>query len=151
MDYKIINNKPTIVEGNDEYLDLLAHNYKIPRNKLKGKCIIVNKYYVARPDLLSLALYGSDDYADVLCKVNGISNPFELNEDDVLFVPSIDYLDECYNPVNTPCARVKANDTLNKNVENDYRKHLTEKRTANELTVNSQNYIIDKSLGLVFY
>ena len=40
---------------------------------------------------------------------------------------------------------------LNKTELKDNRKRITEKRTANELTVNSQNYVIDKSLGLVFY
>ena len=87
-------------------------------------------------------MYGDDKYADIICKVNGISNPFELNENDIVYIPSIDFLDDCYKAVTTPCARVTSQDTLNKTELKDNRKRITEKRTANELTVNSQNYVI---------
>lgn len=42
----------------------------------------------ARPDLVSLRVYGEDTYQDQICKMNGISNPYSLNIDDVLVIPN---------------------------------------------------------------
>jgi len=150
LEYKILETKPSIKENDDEYFDLLAHNYKVP-NDVYGDFLVVEKYYVARPDLISLAIYGTDQYADIICKVNGISNPFELNENDMIFLPNIEYITDCVKAVHTPCERASDNDKLNIQINTDHRKQLYEKRTANELTVNNENYIIDKTLGLVFY
>ena len=49
---------------------------------------------IARPDLLSYDLYGDELYADILCKLNGISNPLELNEGMIIIIPSPDDLDK---------------------------------------------------------
>lgn len=153
LNYKILDTKPRYdVDGDEEYIDLLANNYKIPRINFEGNTVIVNQYYVARPDLISLAVYGDDKYADIICKLNGISNPFELNEDDMLYLPSIEFLDSCINFVRNPSSKVnKENNSINVKHNNDNRKKVNEKRTANELVVGEENYIIDKSLGLVFY
>ena len=104
LNYRILDTKPKYSkeDENDEYIDLLANNYKIPSSGYKGTPIMVNEYYVARPDLISLAMYGDDKYADIICKLNGISNPFELNEDTLLYLPSIEFLDECIVPVLSP-------------------------------------------------
>ena len=93
LDYRLIDYKATLTKDGNTYIDLLS---KVWQNKTPstGKVIVVNEFYVARPDLISLALYGSDEYADVLCKLNGISNPFELNENDLIFCPSIEYMKE---------------------------------------------------------
>jgi len=50
----------------------------------------VPKDYVMRPDLISKAVYNSTAYAEVLLKFNGISNPFNINEGDVIIVPNLD-------------------------------------------------------------
>ena len=94
LDYKLINYKPTITYNNDEYIDLLASTFNDSAT-FSPQFIIVNENYVARPDLISLAMYGDDRYGDIICKLNGISNPFELNEDDVLIIPNIEYLNTC--------------------------------------------------------
>lgn len=41
-----------------------------------------------RPDLVSLAYYGTENYADIICKYNGISNPFSLAKDDIIKIPN---------------------------------------------------------------
>lgn len=43
----------------------------------------------ARPDLVSMRMYGSQDYQDELCKMNGISNPYSLDVEDALVVPNV--------------------------------------------------------------
>ena len=78
LDYKILDYKSKINKNNDTYIDLMSDSFNMSSVAFDGQVIIVNKYYVARPDLVSLAIYGTDDYADIICKINGISNPFPL-------------------------------------------------------------------------
>lgn len=53
---------------------------------------VVTKDYVARPDLISYDIYGDDMYQEIILKANGISNPFEVAEGQVLIIPSFDYI-----------------------------------------------------------
>lgn len=43
----------------------------------------------SRPDLISLRIYGSDDYQDEICKSNGISNPFSVELNQALVLPQL--------------------------------------------------------------
>ena len=152
LDYRIINYKPKITKNNEEYIDLLSDVFN-KDELITGYPIIINEYYVARPDLVSLAVYGDDKYGDIICKVNGISNPFELNEDDMIFIPNIDYINSCVN-----CGKINSdiiNDPQTDNIESkdnsNFQKRRNEERSPNEQTLGEDNYIIDKSLGVVFY
>lgn len=99
LEYKLLDHKPLIKKDNEQYQDLLCKTFD-ETQVFAPTPLIVNKYYVARPDLISLALYGDDRYADILCKINGISNPFELNEDDIIIAPNVEYLNECLDKSN---------------------------------------------------
>jgi len=46
--------------------------------------------YVMRPDLISQAVYNNTLYAEFILKYNGISNPFTLEEGDVILVPNLE-------------------------------------------------------------
>jgi len=156
LDYKILNKKPYITKDNEKYYDLLAKTFKGyigEDDNLNYSLVVVNKYYVARPDLISLAVYGDDSYADIICKLNDISNPFELNEDDVLVLPSIDVLTSLIdnNPQSSEFVSKKNDSIASTNLINDKRKQINEKRSANDMTIGNSNYVIDRSLGLVFY
>ena len=92
LNYRTLANKPTITIVKDgeatDMIDLATKSIKgnvLPQSQF----VKVNRHYIARPDLISLALYGSDDYADVICKMNGLSNPFELNEGMILMCPTL--------------------------------------------------------------
>ena len=150
LDYKIINRKPKIEYNNEKYLDLLAQTYVNIEDPYATLCV-VNKYYVARPDLISLAYYKDDSFGDIICKVNGISNPFELNENDVLIIPSIEFINECTQGSSNASAIISKDDDITKLDQFNKRKLVSEKRTPNEQTINDSNYVIDKSLGVVFY
>lgn len=154
LDYKLINYKPKlkINGGTDEYIDLLATTFN-DNAVYTPKLIMVNKYYVARPDLISLAVYGDDRYADVICKINGISNPFELNENDILVIPNVEYLSKFLskNRISSDIITDEENEVIQKIDVNNKQKRKDEIRTANEQTIGDANFIIDKSLGLVFY
>ena len=152
LDYKLLERKQIIHKGNDQYIDLMSKTYD---EKVYGSVmpLIVNKYYVARPDLISLALYGDDRYADILCKINGISNPFELNEDDIIIVPNVEYLNECLDKSNNGSDLIEDSkkETIQKIDKNNKQKNKNETRSPNEQIIGDSNFVIDKSLGIVFY
>lgn len=152
LDYKLLERKQIIHKGNDQYIDLMSKTYD---EKVYGSVmpLIVNKYYVARPDLISLALYGDDKYADIICKLNGISNPFEINEDDVIIAPNIEYFNEClYKGKEDPgLIEDPKKETIQKIDKYNKQKRKNEDRSPNEQTIGESNFVIDKSLGLVFY
>ena len=155
LDYLILENKPKISikdkDGNvQECIDLLPATLDSTElNNSMHKCI-VNKYYVARPDLISLAFYGTDRYADIICKLNGISNPFEINEDDTLTIPRTEQIMFYSRPNKQSSELVSDASTINK-YKTSKQKELNKKRSPNEQVVGDKNYVIDKSLGLVFY
>ncbi len=53
------------------------------------RTVTVNDEYAMRPDLISYFAYGTDQYADIIMKFNGISNPFAINEGMLLFIPKM--------------------------------------------------------------
>ena len=153
LDYKILQYKNIITKDNNTYIDLLSKSYDGDLIKT-GTFITVNKYYVARPDLISFALYGTDKYADVICKINGISNPFELNENDVLLVPSIEYLENFAKSFDS-----SGSELINENedsdeilkIKNTTQKRPNERRSSNNQLVGESSYIIDKTHGIIIY
>lgn len=153
LNYNILNYKPTIKINNETGIDLL---YKSLKNNLddnlSGEFIYVNEYYVARPDLISLAIYGDDIYGDIICKLNGISNPFELNEGTVLFLPSFENLNNIINKTNiSSTERIQETNNISSSFKIGAQKEKNERRSPSQQIVGDQNYIIDKSLGIVFY
>lgn len=95
LDYPTLANKPQVTLYKDgekyEMVDLLSKVYN-GKMDIYGNTFVVTKEYVARPDLISNSLYGTDMFGDLICKVNGISNPFELNENMVIFAPLKEFL-----------------------------------------------------------
>ena len=167
LDYDSIIYKPeamkTDADGvSQRYLDLLAktvHTYEdedMDWNALFKdlRPVAVRPEYVARPDLISLAVYNTDKYADLICKLNGISNPFELNEDMVLYVPGLDRIETMCVKSSTASETISGGENGSDNLADTgrgNRKLLNEKRSPNEATVGDVNYVIRKDLGLVFY
>lgn len=136
----------------EKYIDLMT-----PTSKY-GVCpfaevIVVNEHYVARPDLISLAMYGEDRFADIICKYNGISNPFELNENDVLLIPQVFEFEKILDAgkVSELIDKNKKRQKLSNDGKLEYQKYKDEKRSPAESVVGEKNFVIDKSLGLVFY
>ena len=75
--------------------DLLSKTFVIPID-FDANIIQVTEEFVGRPDLLSKEVYGSEEYASILCKLNGISNPLSLNKGMYIVVPKPDALDDFY-------------------------------------------------------
>jgi len=175
LNYKILQNKNNgkkIVDGQSvTFTDLLCKDMYEGVYINNFEFVVVNKDYVARPDLISLAIYKTDEYADIICKINGISNPFELNEDMLLICPSISEIDRILKPgtqtdIMTEGTNVvqsigtstyqksnldKAKETISKEAKNKLQKQKSERRSPAEQTVTDNNFVIDKSLGIVIY
>jgi hypothetical protein len=61
------------------------------RTKITAKDIrktyIISGDMVAKPTILSKFIYGREDSVDLMCHINGYSNPFSINAGDKLIVP----------------------------------------------------------------
>jgi len=59
--------------------DYISYNvYRVPRE------------YAMRPDLIAKAVYNNSIYAEIILKYNGISNPFSIDEGDIILIPDLD-------------------------------------------------------------
>lgn len=156
LDYTVLSNKRKITikdrNGNDQYCYDLLTTVTVENNVKPYDFVLVRKEYIARPDLISLAVYGDDKYGDLICKYNGISNPFELNENTLLLIPPIDRIDEIFigrQPVSELINDEESNTLIMK--QHQFQKEKNEKRSPNNSVVGENNFVIDKSLGVVFY
>jgi hypothetical protein len=88
---KTLDNKPEIVDKNGNTLKDLTESIF---NDIKGNSAYslfkVSKEYVMRPDLISNAIYNTTEYTEIILKYNAISNPFTINENDIILAPNLD-------------------------------------------------------------
>lgn len=143
--HTVLNNKKTIKSDwlSDTIYNLNEQTFTIPK-MYSYEVIEVDEKYIARPDLLSYDIYGDTLYTDVLCKLNGISNPFELNKGMLLIIPS---------PENILDFTSKSEDNEDKsnNLNKPTAKTKKEKRKANEAVVGDTRFKIDSTKGIVIY
>lgn len=149
VSHEVLNKKSTIYSSwlGETIISLTDPTFIIP-DEYEYELFYVTEKYIARPDLISYDIYGEETYADVICKLNGISNPFEMNEGMVLKIPSPDCafdfviepepfeLDFDVNTVvnNKPVAKPKS-----------------AKRKANEAILGDTRFKIDRTKGVVIY
>lgn len=131
--------------GEDIY-NLLDRTFVVPQTYVYN-VFEVTQDYIARPDLISYDAYGDTMYADVICKLNGISNPFELNVGMKLILPAPDSIDDF---------TVRPNDTesiLTNGLVGDGSiiKQKNSKRKANEAIVGDSRFKIDKGSKIIIY
>lgn len=160
LDYRILSAKPygefQDKDGNTEKAyDLFRKTFNNEQSLTNDLVtyIEVTEEYVARPDLVSLALYGSDQYADILCKINGLSNPFELNTGMILKCPVLQMMQYLGILMPDPVEGFIEDEDKQAFVDNkdNYKKSKTEKRSPNEATVFDHNYTLSEDQKYVFY
>ena len=142
----LLMNKPTIHSKtlDEDIINLGAITMVIP-DWVEYSVYKVSRAHIARPDLISQAVYGNDRYGDLLCKVNNIPNPFEINEGDVLVVPELSSL-----------YRFLTKDTFNDSIDSKddnkpQPKKKNEKRKANEAIVGDTRFKVDKDNRVIIY
>ena len=85
-----------MVDGN-EVVDLSEGIFDPGKSMSRiGSVYKVRKEYEMRPDLISTALYGTSDYAEMVMKYSLMNNPFAIEKDDLIYGVS---LSEIYNPI----------------------------------------------------
>lgn len=88
---KTIDIKPLFKKPNGDIVkDLTKSIFDLSKETYVAvKAYTIPNEYAMRPDLVSLAVYNTTEYAEIILKYNSISNPFSLNEGDVILVPDI--------------------------------------------------------------
>lgn len=144
--HTVLNNKEVIHSDwlNEDVINLNDSTFYIPKT-YQYDVVEVSERYIARPDLISNDIYGDTIYTDLLCKLNGISNPFELNKGMLLIIPSIDSIMDFMKTVS-----VKESDVVDSSVK-PVAKNKNEKRKANEAVIGDSRFKIDKNRGIVIY
>ena len=144
-----MSNKVYSTEGfsGENHYDLLYQTFRIPKD-FKYNVYVVTDEYVARPDLLSLHVYGTVNYADVLCKLNGISNPFELNDGMYIVAPDANDIPLFYTIDHSKEDAIQSGVTID---AKKLQKKKNETRKANEQAVGDRNFRIDRNSKIVIY
>ena len=144
-----MSNKVYSTEGfsGENHYDLLYQTFRIPKD-FKYNVYVVTDEYVARPDLLSLHVYGTVNYADVLCKLNGISNPFELNDGMYIVAPDANDIPLFYTIDHSKEDAIQSGVTID---AKKLQKKKNETRRANEQVVGDRNFRIDRNSKIVIY
>ena len=155
LNYASLSSKPEMsrqIDGKKvDYKDLLCHTLNDEEPIFEGITFIeVIEDYVARPDLISLAVYGTDRYADIICKINGISNPFELNTGMILLIPSLSNLTFFYKRKSASSV-FESDDVPISSTKKSFQKTKNERRRPSEQTIGSKNFIVDLSNKMIIY
>ena len=143
----ILEQKPEIMSEccGEKIVHLGAQTY-LPQDTIEFRVYTVSKEHIARPDLISKLVYGTDMYGDIICKLNGISNPFELNEGMNIAIPKLEDVEQFIKK-----------DYFDDNVESDVEseqpkpKSRKEKRQANDAIIGDTRFKIDRSRNVIIY
>ena len=90
----------------------------------------VTKEMQMRPDLLSIASFGEDTYAEMIVKYSEICNPFAIEEDDVIAVPS---LNSIYNEVKDVILSNNTEDEDTYNLVKNYHKYIDKSKVPSNM------------------
>lgn len=87
-----LDTKPTVTDARgNEIVDLTKSIFRRSASGMSSYQVVrLNDFYEMRPDLVSIATYGSSDNTEFILKYSGISNPFSIERDDVLMIPQED-------------------------------------------------------------
>ena len=135
-----IDKKDIIIINNEEIIDLTKSCF----NEKKSENIIysirrVPYNMIMRMDLISQAQYGTDEYTDLLLKYNDISNPFTLNYNDIIFIPSMETI---ANDITKPENVSKTN---NAKLVRNYHKYIDKSKAPNTIGSQKNDIQIDKN------
>lgn len=153
------------IQNKKDATNLLETTFVWPGENFSANIIQVTSEFVGRPDLLSKEVYGSEEYASIICKVNGISNPIEINDGMLIALPAPDILDkfivqESLDEVywserpedNNSGSSINYNGSDNKKYQLPIPKKSTDKnRRPNEALATDKRFNIDKISKRVVY
>ena len=126
-----IDKKNTYI--NNDGIELVDLSDSIFNSNLKAvTCSFykVTKEMQMRPDLLSIASFGEDTYAEMIVKYSEICNPFAIEEDDVIAVPS---LNSIYNEVKDVILSNNTEDEGTYNLVKNYHKYIDKSKVPSNM------------------
>lgn len=87
--YSLDKKKEVTDTRGNKIIDLTKSIFARKSGTIKDyKIVRMSDVYEMRPDLVSQAMYETDEFTEFILKFAGISNPFTLSEDDVLLIPN---------------------------------------------------------------
>lgn len=150
MDYETLYHKKTKLNNinGEEIKDLLNLTFVIPPI-FDYTIFKVTEEFIARPDLISLDNYGTTDYTDLICKINDLGNPYELNEGMFIIVPDPGSLSLFIYTGDSIDEDAEISKQQNSSIPKPKTKQ--EKRSANEAVINDRRFKIDKERRIAIY
>ena len=130
---------------NEDMIDLMSKTFVFSID-FEYTLIEVTEMSVARPDIISKIVYNDDQYGDLICKINGISNPLELNLGRILVVPEPPYIKNFMTKESEDIDNLAKDSSLRPTP-----KHKKEKRKVNEAVDGDVRYKIDSSNRIIVY
>jgi len=99
--------------GGEDIIDLTETSFNLNRATRIEHVHKVDSATAGKPWLVSHLYYGSSSYCDLLCFFNGISNPFSLEEGQVLLIPNLqDALANTQDNNKIPSEEIDSSDKL---------------------------------------
>lgn len=130
----------------EDIVDLLGNTFNIP-SSYQCEVLPIDPGYDARPDLIADALYGDEMNADILNRLNGPGNPFEVTDGQYYIVPGAEEIGNFYC---TP-AKEWSEEYLSSITSRPKAKARNEKRKPNEAVIGDKRFNIDKLSKIIVY
>lgn len=92
----VLLNKLRILVKGHTIVDLTRASIKWSKSVAVKNAIQITADLAMRPDIIAKVAYGDSGLIDYILKFNGISNPFSIQEGDVLFIPESDDMKLCF-------------------------------------------------------
>lgn len=130
----------------EDIVDFLGGTFAIPQH-YSCNVVPIERGYGTRPDLIADELYGDELYADIISKLNGPGNPFEMNDDNYIILPGADHIDRfIYDPIK------EWSETYNKRgAVKPKPKNRSEKRKPNQAVIGDKRFNVDPLSKIVIY
>ena len=93
MEIHLFDLKSEMVKDGITMLDFMENNFKVSYidSLLRiSKVILIQERHLCRLDTLSDEAYGSVNYPDIIMKFNQISNPFSMELNDLIVIPTLE-------------------------------------------------------------
>lgn len=152
---RVLSGKHVIPTSRGMMVNLLDKTFEIP-DDFEAQVYDVSPDYTGRLDLLVEDTYGDTIYTDIIAKLNGISNIYEVNEGDTIVLPLMKELDRfIVRPAEewTEAGWTKkAGETIPiTQKKRPKAKKRSEKRRPNEAVVGDKRFNIDPISKTVIY
>ena len=87
---KLLRVKKVITNAfGESVLDLISSTFNFGEKIGPAGPVVISEFEIMRPDLVSNRVLGSQEYWESLLKFNGISNPFSIEQGEIILVPGV--------------------------------------------------------------